>query len=356
MRILITGICGFVGSTLAIELIKAGQGVEVFGMDNLSRPGSELNRQTLKKHGIRLVHGDIRSVSDLGSLPSFQWIIDAAANPSVLAGVDNRTSSLQLTEHNLIGTINLLELSKKRDCGFTMISTSRVYSLRALTNLPLEIKEKSFIPRFREISELGLSGAGISETFSTSHPVSLYGASKLASEVLALEYGAAFNLPVYINRCGVLAGAGQFGRPDQGIVSFWIHSYCRKKPLKYIGFGATGYQVRDCLHPRDLVPLLWKQIQSSGNHAGVVLNLGGGMGSSFSLAQLSDWCAQRFGQHTIATDPDDRQFDVPWLVMDSSRADSLWNWQPTTRLEQIFSEITDHAEANPLWLDWSQEA
>ena len=77
--------------------------------------------------------------------------------------------------------------------------------------------------------------------------------------LLALEYGETFGFPVWINRCGVLAGAGQFGRADQGIFAFWINAWLRRRPLTYIGFGGKGYQVRDCLHPRDLIPLLLKQ-------------------------------------------------------------------------------------------------
>ena len=69
---------------------------------------------------------------------------------------------------------------------------------------------------------------GISEDFPTTAPLSLYGASKLASETLILEYGECFDFPVWINRCGVLAGAGQFGKADQGIFSFWIHSFREK--------------------------------------------------------------------------------------------------------------------------------
>jgi CDP-paratose 2-epimerase len=84
--------------------------------------------------------------------------------------------------------------------------------------------------------------------FSATPPLSLYGSTKLASELLALEYGDTFSLPVWINRCGVMAGAGQFGRADQGIFSFWIQSYLHKRPLKYIGFDGSGSQVRDALH------------------------------------------------------------------------------------------------------------
>src|SRR5207247_1142137 len=211
MKVLVTGICGFAGNTVAVELLRQAPGLDLIGLDNLSRPGSELNRQAWPARGVRLVHGDIRNPSDLEGLPAVDWVVDAAANPSVLA----------------------------------------------------------------------------------------------------LEYAAAFELPVYVNRCGVLAGAGQFGRADQGIFSFWIHSYRRLRPLRFIGFGGTGHQVRDCLHPRDLVPLLLKQMHASGKNGGVV-NVGGGADHAMSLAQLTGWCARRFGPHDVGRDPEDRMYDVPW--------------------------------------------
>ena len=77
-----------------------------------------------------------------------------------------------------------------------------------------------------------------------------------------MEYGDAFGFPVWINRCGVLAGKGQFGKADQGIFSFWIRSWKENRPLKYIGFDGKGSQVRDCLHPKDLLPVLKKQMET----------------------------------------------------------------------------------------------
>src|SRR5437870_34461 len=113
MRILITGICGFVGNTLALALRENLQGVEIFGVDNFSRPGSEVNRLTLRKLQIAVNHADLRNASDVDALPRADWLIDAAANPSVLAGIDGATSSRQVVEHNLVGTINLLEYCKR---------------------------------------------------------------------------------------------------------------------------------------------------------------------------------------------------------------------------------------------------
>lgn len=352
MKVLITGICGFVGSDIALELTRHIQGVEIIGVDNFSRPGSELNRSRLKTHGIRFFHADVRNPSDLEHLPPADWVVEAAANPSVLAGVSGSTSSRQLMEHNLIGTINALEYCKRHRAGMILLSTSRVYSLPALSGLPMKTEGAAFRPRFEDIREAGLSGAGVSEDFSTRPPLSLYGSAKLASEVVAFDYGKAFDFPVFVNRCGVMAGAGQFGKPDQGIFSYWVHSWKWKRPLKYIGFGGNGCQVRDCLHPRDLNALLMKQMRTP-EKAGSVLNVSGGADSSISLAELSHWCEQRFGPHQVTVDPAVRQYDVPWLVLDSTRAKKEWDWQPNSKLANILEEIADHAEKNPLWLDLS---
>ena len=137
MRILISGICGFVGSTLAKTLLAADPGHEILGFDNFIRPGSEGNRSALKALGIKLFHADLRVASDLETLPAADWVIDAAANPSVLAGVDGKTSSRQLVEHNLGGTINLLEYCKNHRAGFILLSIYRAIScvsLRANTS------------------------------------------------------------------------------------------------------------------------------------------------------------------------------------------------------------------------------
>src|ERR1041385_5173867 len=289
MRILITGVCGFVGATLARGLLERDSKYQIFGLDNFSRPGSWLNAAPLKKLGVNVRHGDVRLPSDLESLPAVDWIIDAAANPSVLAGIDGTTSSRQLIEHNLTSTINLLELAKRFRAGFVLLSTSRVYSVKALSEIPVIVENDSFKPDATVAFPEGLSTNGVAEDFSTVAPVSLYGASKLASEAIALEYGEAFDFPVWINRCGVLAGAGQFGHAEQGIFAYWINAYLRRQPLRYIGFDGAGHQCRDCFHPRDLVPLLEKQFTASRSQKPPVINLGGGAGNAMSLAQLSAW-------------------------------------------------------------------
>ena len=347
MKILITGICGFAGTSIAKTLLQSHTNLQFFGLDNFSRKGSELNISELTDLGIELIRGDIRSRSDIDCLPKVDWVIDCAANPSVLAGLDGQTSSRQLMEHNLLGTINLLEYCKRHKAGLILLSTSRVYSASKLAALPVFSSDNRFELQDCDVS--GASSSGISEDFPTTAPLSLYGASKLASETLILEYGECFDFPVWINRCGVLAGAGQFGKADQGIFSYWIHSFREKKPLKYIGFNGTGHQVRDALHPMDLFPLLSQQMLEPDWEAPKIINLGGGVQNSMSLKELSSWCEDRFGQNEVLSSHDKRPMDAPWIVLDSTTAQNVWDWSVKTKIEQILEEIANHAEKNPEW-------
>jgi CDP-paratose 2-epimerase len=195
-----------------------------------------------------------------------------------------------------------------------------------------------------------VSLAGVKEGFSTEAPVSLYGATKLASELLAQEYAGAFGIPVWINRCGVLAGAGQFGTSEQGVFSYWLCAHSTRRPLKYLGFGGQGFQVRDALHPRDLARIVDFQLRSG--EPGQLLNVSGGQENSMSLRQLTDWCDQRFGLHQPIADDSERPYDIPWLVLDSSKALAATAWKPQISLIQILEEISEHAVRHPEWLTW----
>ena len=351
MRILVTGACGFVGNRLIGHWIRQGAGHQFVAVDNFVRPGSEMNRQTLRELGVQVLHGDIRCPSDLETLPEVDAVIDAAALPSVLAGVDGKSSVRQLLEHNLNGTANLLEFCRVRGASFILLSTSRVYGAGVLNQLPMRRENERFVPAAEAVPLPGFSAAGVSETFATEAPRSLYGTSKLMSEMLALEYHHAFGMPVWINRCGVLAGPGQFGHAEQGVFSFWLHAWKSRRPLRYIGFGGQGLQVRDALDPVDLVPVLDAQLACQDKMDRRVFNFGGGVTNSMSLRELSDWCRLRFGDYEVLADDTDRVFDVPWLVMDSTRAQAVWNWRPGRSLNIILEEIAEFAESHPDWLD-----
>jgi CDP-paratose 2-epimerase len=350
MKILITGICGFVGSHVALALEERIGGVEIYGFDNLLRPGSEGNRARLISRGIRFVHGDIRMRSDVEMLPACDWVIDAAANPSVLAGFDGRSSTRQVGEHNLSGTLNMLEYCREHGAGLVLLSTSRVYSVPDLAALPVEEHAGAFVLNTRRELPVGVGTAGIAESFSLRQPISMYGATKLASEVMAIEYGMAFGFPVWINRCSVLAGAGQFGTAEQGIFSYWLHAHAARLPLRYIGFGGRGLQVRDAFHPDDLAGLIAAQIKRARAAGQPIYNAGGGPSNAMSLAQLTEWCDRQFGAHQPTPAPDPRPFDLPWVVMDSTRARTEFGWTPQRPLESILEEIASHVRAHPEWL------
>jgi CDP-paratose 2-epimerase len=346
VKILITGIAGFVGSSLALKLRE--RGFAVSGIDNLMRPGSETNRARLIPSGVTFVHGDIRAASDWETLAPTDWVIDAAANPSVLAGVQGSFSSRQLLEHNLSSLFNVLEYCKAHKAGLILLSSSRVYSILALVSLPLVTQSDAFTLDISRPLPAGVSARGIGVDFSTKPPVSLYGSTKIASETLALEYGEAFGFPVWVNRCGVLAGAGQFGTPDQGIFAYWVNAHRNRWPLRYIGFEGTGHQVRDALHPDDLAVLIEKQIRS-GRSGGLYV-AGGGPENAWSLKHLNRWCDERFGAHVPVPDPASRRFDVPWVVMDSSDAMRDFDWRPARNIEAIVHEIAEHSVQHPEWL------
>ena len=142
----------------------------MFGVDTFVRPGSETNRAELKRLGVKVFHADLRAASDVDALPACQWLIDAAANPSVLAGVDGKMSSRQLMEYNLGGTLNLLEYCKRHRTGFVLLSTSRVYSIAPLAALPVKEMKGAFRPVLAKTPAAsgvptGVTAEGVDESF-----------------------------------------------------------------------------------------------------------------------------------------------------------------------------------------------
>ena len=237
-----------------------------------------------------MIHGDIRMASDFEALPAVDWVIDAAANPSVLAGIQGGFSSRQLIEHNLAGVVNVLEYCKGHRAGLLLTEHQpRLFHSGAGVASAAERTRTLFLDENASLPP-GVSARGIGVDFSTRAPISLYGSTKLASETLALEYGDAFDFPVWINRCGVLAGAGQFGTPDQGMFSYWIHAHARRRPLRFIGFDGTGKQTRDVFHPRDLTALADAQMNLPAFRRTAHLLRRGRRSNSMSLAQLTAWC------------------------------------------------------------------
>ena len=149
MRLLITGICGFVGSTLARALMEERPGLALTGIDNLARDGAHRNLDPLRALGVDIRHGDLRVPADLDALPPADGVIDCAAQPSVLAGTaGSGCTPAQLVGHNLEGTLHLLEYCRHHKAAFILLSTSRVYSIPPLAALPVVVLHALDVARF----------------------------------------------------------------------------------------------------------------------------------------------------------------------------------------------------------------
>src|SRR5262249_54421563 len=159
--------------------------------------------------------------------------------------------------------------------------------------------------------------------------------TKLASEILAMEYGFTFQFPVWLNRCGVLAGAGQFCTAEQGIFFFLVHAHAARDPPRFICFRGAGDPGGDAFYPGDLAGLLWAQMHDGRAGGERLFNAGGGAGNAMSLAELTAVCDQHFGPHAPQPDSIDRPFDLPWIVMDSRKARERFHWQPERQLTSI---------------------
>jgi CDP-paratose 2-epimerase len=338
-RILISGGAGFVGSSLAIGLKQLHPDWQIICLDNLRRRGSELNLSRFKALGIEFLHGDVRSPSDLDAETlKIDTIIDCSAEPSVLAGL---SSPQYVLDTNLVGTINLLELARKNQASLIFLSTSRVYSIEPLSSLNI-IEQSTRLELDQEQTIPGVSWQGITEDFPLNGYRSLYGATKLASELLISEYRQAYGLRAIINRCGVLTGPWQMGKVDQGVIVLWVAAHYFQKSLKYIGYGGTGKQLRDFLHINDLLRLVNYQLSNFDALDGDVLNVGGGRTSNFSLQEMTQICQEITGNKIEIQAVDQaRSGDVPIFLTDCDRLKQKTQWQPEIKPEQTFLDIYD---------------
>lgn len=345
-NILVTGGAGFVGSNLAISFKKDFPQAHVVVLDNLKRRGSELNLARLREHSIEFRHGDIRNPEDLESDTPVDLLVECSAEPSVLAGY--QSSPAYLINTNLSGTINCLELVRKHQADIVFLSTSRVYPVKAINQLSFREEATRFALDENPLVP-GVSKFGFSEDFPLTGARSLYGTTKLASELILAEYIEMYQIRGIINRCGVLTGPWQMGKVDQGVIVLWLARHIFGGNLSYIGYGGTGKQVRDILHVNDLYDLLKLQLDQISLHNGQVYNVGGGLDISVSLQELTTLCQDITGKKIpISSVSETREADLPYFVTDSRVIQNKTHWKPQlsvkTTLEEIASWIEENAD------------
>jgi CDP-paratose 2-epimerase len=336
-KLLITGGAGFVGSNLALLFREARRDLGVMVLDSLKRRGSELNLPRLRAAGVEFRHGDIRSTDDFDDLPPFDLMIDCSAEPSVQAGLGGSPRAVLGT--NLVGTINCLEAARTRGAAFLFLSTSRIYPIEALNDLPFTETDTRF--RWDDVAGIpGFSGRGVAEGFTLDGARSFYGTSKLAGEQLIQEYVFNYGMRALIDRCGVIAGPWQMGKVDQGVITLWVARHYFGRPLRYTGFGGLGKQVRDVFHVHDLFDLLLLQLEVPERWDGRIYNVGGGNDGSVSLRELTGLCVQETGKTVpIAPVPETTGVDLRIFVTDTRKAEADFGWRPTRDPARIVRDI-----------------
>ena len=329
MKILITGGCGFVGSNIAIYLKKNLKKAKISSLDNLTRSGSIINHNRLKKYKIKNYNINIEKLDKIRLLPSFDLIIDCCAEPAIEA---SRKEPDRVFKTNLVGTFNILKKCIKDEADLIFLSSSRVYSINKLRGYAKNLN----IIRPQKIKKK------INEDFETRSASSLYGFTKLASEKLIKEFFFNTKLKFIINRFGVIAGPWQFGKQDQGFVPLWVAKHFYKKKLSYIGFGGHGNQVRDIIHIDDVCKIISIQIRKINKINNDTFNIGGGLKSFISLKDLTVKC-QKLTNNRIKIKKVSKTsiFDIPYFITDNKKIQKKYSWKPSKNLDMILKDIFD---------------
>ena len=321
MKILITGGCGFVGSNLALFLKK--KGFTVHTLDNLTRKGSKYNSNLLKKQKIKNYKINISNIKKIKSLPKYDLILDCCAEAAVEI---SKNDFDKVINTNLIGTINILKKSKNDKSKIIFISSSRIYPLEEMNKV---IKNKNLKSKIK-ISKM------FSEKDKIIGPKTIYGLTKLCSEMLIEEFSYAYKLKYLINRCGVISGPLQFGKQDQGFVSLWIWRHLNKKKINYIGYGGYGNQIRDVLHIDDLSELILLQIKNINKINNKLFTVGGSKTSYTSLSQLTKLCQKITGNKIkMGKVSKTSSYDIPYYLSDNTHVSNTYRWKPKRNINQV---------------------
>ncbi len=341
-KILITGSSGLIGSEVC--LFFAEQGYAIHGVDNNQRAvffgpqgDTRWNQKRLETSINNFHHHeiDIRDRTGLIALVAQvkpDVIVHAAAQPS-----HDRAAAIPFDDFdtNAVGTLNLLEAARRAcpDAPFIHMSTNKVYG-DAPNLLPLVELETRW-----EFADPAMQN-GIAETFTIDQSKhSLFGASKVAADVMVQEYGRYFGMQTCALRGGCLTGPNHSGVELHGFLSYLIK--CNLEDKKYTVFGYQAKQVRDNIHSYDVARFIWEFIQAP--RSGEVYNIGGGKNNSCSMIEAFDRVAQLSGKkmHWEYSDKN-REGDHMCYYSDLSKMKAHYPaWDITKSLDSIFTEIVD---------------
>ena len=348
---LITGAGGLIGGQ-AVEFF-ASRFDAVVGIDNDMRryffgePAStEWNRVRLQHAFANYRHHatDIRDLEALEKIfqeygASIALVVHAAAQPSHDWAAREPFTDFSV---NATGTLNLLELTRRHapEAVFVFTSTNKVYGENP-NQLPLVELET----RWEIVSGHAYHDRGIDEQMSIDHTAhSLFGASKVAADVLVQEYGRHFHMKTAVFRSGCLTGPRHSGVQQHGFLSYLMKCAISGQPYTVLGY--KGKQVRDNIHAYDLVNMFWHFYQQP-RAGGQVYNAGGGRFANCSMQEAIALCETITGRKMNTTYSDQhRRGDHIWYVSDVSRFEQHYpEWQfthdLTSTLTQMFDELRE---------------
>lgn len=333
-NLLITGGSGFIGSNLAFHLSHQHR---ITVMDNLVRRGSELNVPKFKDYGIEFIHGDIRNSEDLNHLKiKFDIILETAAQPAACTGYDNPVFDIT---NNYLGCLNVLEYARRTAAKVIFWSTNKVYDGDRLNAMPRKEQSSRYVWKHKGFK-------GISENY----PIdggnhSIYGLSKVCADLTCQEWAKAFDMPIIINRFSCLAGPGQFGKSEQGWLSWFVIAALFNLPVTLYGF--KGKQVRDVLFMPDILDLVDRQIKAIDKYRGEVFNIGGGQTVNTSLLECID-TIERLTDKKIkwSYDKNARKADQCIYISDIKKAKDHFKWIPKVGMEEGIVAIIDWVNKN----------
>ncbi len=325
MNIIITGGCGFVGSSLCLFLKQNLKNSKILSIDNLSKNYSKFNQKILKKHNIKNKKINLGKFNSLKHVNfKADIIIDCSAEPAVEI---SKKKIVNVIESNFISTLNILEKNKKDGSKLIFISSSRVYPINNSYKKFQDYKKKKIIPTFTE--QDNLKGAK-----------TIYGFTKSASEELIKEYSYSEKIKYIINRCGIISGPGQYGKVEQGLISLWMWRHINNINITYNGYGGKGLQVRDVLFINDFCELIIIQIKNFTKYENNLFCVGGGQKNLINLKNLTKIC-QKISKNKLKVrkNPKTSIYDVPYYVTSLKKIKKFSNWKPKIYLNEGLKDI-----------------